>query len=91
VACATGGLLDLIQDDKTGILVTPGSVHELSRALRTLIDEPARANAIGDAGREFVRQRYAFERMVSSFEDLYSSGLRGRVTARAHEAKAAGI
>jgi L-malate glycosyltransferase len=91
VACATGGLLDLIQDDRTGILVPPGNVHALGAALRSLIEAPARANAMGDAAHEFVQQRYSFERMVSSFEDLYSSGLRGRMPARAHEAKAAGI
>jgi glycosyltransferase involved in cell wall biosynthesis len=91
IACATGGLLDLIEHDRTGILVPSGDVHALSGALRSLIEAPARADAIGDAAREFVHQRYAFERMVSSFEDLYASGLRGRVPAGAHEVKAAGI
>lgn len=91
IACATGGLLDLIEADRTGILVPPGNVEAMSRALRSLIDAPARAEAIGAAAREWVHQRYSFERMVASFDDLYSSGLRGRMPARTHEAKAAEI
>ena len=63
----------------------------MSRALRSLIDAPARAEAIGAAAREWVQQRYSFERMVASFDDLYSSGLRGRMPARTHEQEAAEI
>jgi L-malate glycosyltransferase len=91
VASATGGLLDLVQSGTTGILVPPGDAAALTAALRSLIDDPARARAMGESARQFVQQRYSFERMVASFEDLYSSGLRGRVAARTREAEAAGI
>ena len=91
VACAAGGLLDLIQHDTTGILVPPGDVGALATAVHALVQDPDRAQEMGDAARQFVQQRYSFERMVASFEDLYVSGLRGRVTARPREAEAAGI
>jgi glycosyltransferase involved in cell wall biosynthesis len=91
VASATGGLLDLVQPDTTGILVPPGDAGALAAALRSLVDDPARARAMGESARQFVQQRYSFERMVASFEDLYSSGLRGRVATRTREAEAAGI
>lgn len=85
VACAVGGLLDLIQDGTTGILVPPGDSGALATALRALIEDPTRAHAIGAAARRFVQQHYSFDRMVASFEDLYRSGLRGSVPARTAE------
>jgi L-malate glycosyltransferase len=91
VACAVGGLLDLIQDGKTGLLVPPGDSNALAAALGALVEDPPRAHAIGTAGRRLVQQRYSFDRMVGSFDDLYCSGLHGALPARTPEAEAAGI
>jgi glycosyltransferase involved in cell wall biosynthesis len=91
VACAVGGLLALIQDGSTGLLVPPADPDALGAALRSLVEHPARARALGAAARRCVRQRYSFDRMVASFEDLYCSGLRGHLPARTHEPEAAGI
>jgi glycosyltransferase involved in cell wall biosynthesis len=91
VASAVGGLLDLLEDGRTGLLVPPGDPEALAAALRSLIDAPDRAAAIGRAARADVQQRYSFDRMVSSFEQLYLSGLRASVSPAAREAEAAGI
>ena len=78
VACRVGGLLDLIDDGRTGLLVEPENPEALAAALRRC--SPIGAGAARARrtrrGRE-VRQRYSFERMVTSFEDLYLAGLRG--------------
>ena len=91
VASAVGGLLDLVQDGRTGLLVPPGDRDALIGSLRRLIGNPGRGAAMGRAARAEVQQRYSFDRMVSSFEHLYLSGLRSRVLPRAREAEAAGI
>ncbi len=91
VACAVGGLLDLVQDGRTGLLVPPDDSAALAAALRALADDPRRARAMGKAGRRLVQQRYSFDRMVGSFDDLYCSGLHGSLPARTHEPEAAGI
>ncbi len=63
VACASGGALDAVADGKTGILVPPGDDAALADALVALLSDPARAKALGDAGRrraaEFTWQRHA--------------------------------
>ena len=74
VASAVGGLLDLIDDGRTGVLVPPDDVTALAAALGDLIEDPARAAALGRAARDDAR-RYSFDRMVQSFEDLYFSEL----------------
>jgi glycosyltransferase involved in cell wall biosynthesis len=91
VASNVGGLRDLIQSGRTGVLVPPGNPEALAGALQSLIDNPAGAEAIGRAARHEVQQRYSFERMIASFEDLYLSGLRARVSARPHEPEAARV
>jgi len=91
VASAAGGLLDLVRDGRTGLLVPVGDPEALAAALRSLIESPERAAAIGRAARAEVQHRYSFDRMVSSFEQLYLSGLHASAAAEAGEAQAAGI
>ncbi len=91
VASGVGGLLDLIDDGRTGLLVPPGDPEALAARLRSLILDPAHAAALGHEARQAVRQRYDFDRMVAAFEQLYLSGLERRAPARAGGVQAAGI
>lgn len=91
VASATGGLLDLIEHGRTGLLFEPGNAHALADALASILTDGARAARLGDAARDDVTARYSFERMVRTFEDLYAAGLPARAHSRAHRAQAAGI
>ena len=75
VASATGGLLDLIDNGQTGLLVEPDNAPALAGAIESLVLSPARAAAMGAAARDEVTRRYSFDRMVRSFEDLYLSHL----------------
>jgi L-malate glycosyltransferase len=78
VASAVGGLLDLIEPERTGVLVPPGDSAALADAIDRLVSEPQRATRIGAAARQTVQTRYTFERMVQSFESLYLSQLEER-------------
>jgi glycosyltransferase involved in cell wall biosynthesis len=90
IASRVGGLLELIEDGKTGLLVAPDDPAALARAVESLIVSPARAESLGAAAREEVARHYSFDRMVREFEDLYASQLesagvpvRPRVSSRA--------
>ena len=91
VASAVGGLLDLIDDQRTGLLIEPGKPEALAHALRRLFTDRQFAAGLGDAARARIRQRYSFDRMVKSFEDLYLAGLPARSLSSAPSAHAAGI
>ena len=89
VASAVGGLLDLVDHGRTGLLVPPDDAEALAAALRCLLDDPARAIEMGRAAREEVRRRYSFDQMVESFEDLFLSALHRHASAGSHRVEAA--
>ena len=75
VASAVGGLLDLIDDGETGVLVRPDDPIALADAIESLILSPERAVALGASARDAVTRRYSFDRMVRAFEDLFLTHL----------------
>jgi glycosyltransferase involved in cell wall biosynthesis len=75
IANRVGGLLDLIEDGRTGVLVAQDQAAELATAIERLVLNPERAYALGSAARDEVARRYSFERMVAAFEDLYLTQL----------------
>ena len=91
VASAVGGLLDLIEHGRTGLLIEPGNPTALADALRQLLTNQTAAARIGEHARAHVQQRYSFERMVKAFEDLYLAGLPARSLSAARRAQAASI
>lgn len=75
VASAVGGLLDLVDHGRTGLLVPVDDAGAFAAAIDQLMADPARAARIGAAAREDVMNRYSFDRMVRAFEDLYLTHL----------------
>jgi L-malate glycosyltransferase len=75
VATRVGGIPEVISHGRTGILVPPDQPQALAAALIDLIEQPSRAAALGREARQFVHDRYSFERMVGAFERLYLSAL----------------
>jgi glycosyltransferase involved in cell wall biosynthesis len=50
VASRSGGLVDVVADGVTGLLVTPNDPAALAAGVRRLLDDPAQAEAMGAAG-----------------------------------------
>jgi len=61
VATPVGALPEYIQQGKTGYLVQPGDVEQLTDALTSLLSDPAKCRAFGRAGFEAVRHQYTWE------------------------------
>jgi glycosyltransferase involved in cell wall biosynthesis len=76
---------DVVQDGHTGLLVTPGSAEELSRALERVITDPALAAELGRRGKEAVEERFNWPQVVARVEEAYDAA-RARVAAAATRA-----
>ena len=61
VACAVGGIPEVVVDGVSGFLVAPGDRSTLERALRRLLIDAKLAERIGAAARETARLRFAPE------------------------------
>src|SRR5262245_33969105 len=83
VASAVGGILELIDDGRTGVLVPAGDPGALAHALCHVIADAPHTARLGEAARAEASARYSFDRMVGAFEQLYLSELarRGLVSA----------
>jgi glycogen synthase len=72
VASATGGILEVVVDGETGILVPPGEVEPLREALVALTGAPDRAAAMGRAGRRRVEERFSWTAVAAETAALYA-------------------
>lgn len=60
VAAAAGGVPEVVHDGETGLLVPFGDLDRLTAALGTLIENPDKARAMGEAGRTLVNTGYTW-------------------------------
>ena len=83
VASAVGGILELVEHGRTGLLAPAGDARALADRLMALMADPALGAAVGAAARAEAASRYSFDRMVAAFDTLYRSELtrRGRIRA----------
>ncbi len=75
VASAVGGILEVVEDGKTGLLVPPGRPDELAAAIRRLLDDPAGARAMGRAGRRRVEDTFAWASVAERTEQVYAEAV----------------
>ncbi|MEO1069005.1 MAG: glycosyltransferase family 4 protein, partial [Cyanobacteria bacterium J06638_6] len=73
VASASGGLLEVVQNGETGLLVPPGAVDALAQALLTILGDRALAEKMGQAGRKIALARYSEAVFVDQFIHQYET------------------
>jgi glycosyltransferase involved in cell wall biosynthesis len=71
VATSVGGVPEMLEDGRTGILVSPGDVESLTTALRRMLADPEAAAAMGAKAREAVARDYSREQMTLRLVDEY--------------------
>jgi glycosyltransferase involved in cell wall biosynthesis len=76
VASRTGGIVDVVDHDRSGVLVPPGSAPALAAALATLAADPGRRAAMGREARGVAVSRFderdVLERYRALFRELSS-------------------
>lgn len=77
VASRLGGIVDIIEDDRSGLLVPPGDRVALAQAMQRLVDDAVLRERLGAAAVQRVDQ-FAAARVLPRFEALYREVLEGR-------------
>lgn len=71
VATAVGGISEVVTSGTTGLLVPAGDVDALVYAVESLIRDPARRLALGQAARQRAREFFSADVIVPRYEELY--------------------
>jgi glycosyltransferase involved in cell wall biosynthesis len=69
IATRAGGVLEIISDGQTGLLVPPSDAPSLASAITALRDDFARARAIAERGAAHARANFTLAAMVRGVED----------------------
>ena len=75
VASAVGGILEVVEDGKTGLLVPPGHPEELAEALGRVLDNPALGRSLGQAGRRRVEAQFSWASVAERTEHIYADAI----------------
>ena len=75
VASRTGGIPELVEDGKTGILVPPGDARALADAIRLLLEHPSLRESMALHAPIVAQRRFSLERAAVDLYALVSSQL----------------
>jgi glycosyltransferase involved in cell wall biosynthesis len=77
VASATGGLLEIIADGETGLLVPPGDVKALAEAILALLGDGSRRRAMGVAARQRIERLFDLSKHIDVIAATYENVITG--------------
>ncbi len=81
VATGLDGILEVVEDGRTGLLVPHGDATALAEAIGRLVSDPALARRLGEAGKRTVETKFSQQAFEQSVERLYSGVFPGMTLA----------
>lgn len=77
IATNVGGVPEIIENEKTGLLIKPVKPDEIADALKTLINNPELAKTLAQNARQKILKEFSFEKMLQrtlmAYEDKTTS------------------
>jgi glycosyltransferase involved in cell wall biosynthesis len=73
VATPVGGIPDLICSGENGLLVSPGDIDGLARAIVSLLTNPVLSSSIGNAGFAYIERFHSIDHVCALLHGIYSS------------------
>jgi len=73
VASRLPGLMDIVQDGETGVLINAGDQVSLARQTRKLLDDPDRRRQMGEAGRYRVQEHFSLSSLARAYTKVYQA------------------
>jgi len=76
VASRVGGISEIIDSERTGILTAPNDAFALANAVIRLFEEPDRAQRMGRQARREVQRRFTWDRAAENYLKVYKEVIR---------------
>jgi glycosyltransferase involved in cell wall biosynthesis len=71
IASQIGGIPEVVEDRKTGILFEPEDTESLSKAITSLLKDIQKRKQMGEAGHTRATQKFSAKVMAENYEKLY--------------------
>lgn len=71
VATRGGGTSEIVEDHKTGLLVSPSSPEELAFMVNRLLDDDELRIGMGISGKERIKKMFSIEEMTGKYVSVY--------------------
>ena len=75
ISTPLGGVTDIVQHDSTGLLVPPNDASALAAAITLLATNPAIAERLGTAGRDYALSHFSWTAVLAQWRALYAGVL----------------
>ena len=75
IATRVGGIVDIVQDGDTGILVPPQNSQAIADAIEHLLDHPDDAQRFGEKGCDWGSKQFGWDQIMDRWIELYQSSL----------------
>jgi glycosyltransferase involved in cell wall biosynthesis len=72
IATRSGGTDEIVEDQRTGFLISPFNVTELVEKMRILINDAELRSKMGQAGKERIQKCFSIDKMVNKFISVYN-------------------
>ncbi len=72
VATNTGGSLELIKDNETGLLYESGNIESLKEKLKTLYESPEMRGTLGESARVWAQDRFTPQRYANEMHNVFN-------------------
>ena len=73
IATNVGGIPELIEHEKTGILVQSENSNELKIAINNLLNNPELQNHLSDNAYKFIKENFVWEKLLQKYLNFYNS------------------
>ena len=78
IATSAGGIVDIVTDDDTGLLVPPGDAAALAGAINKAMNEPELMARIARRGTAFAERAFGWDAIVSALRSVYETAVNNR-------------
>ena len=75
LASNLGSMADIIKDDETGLLFTPGDAEDLASKAKWLLENPLKAQALGNNARRTFLEKYTAEQNYAELIAIYEDAM----------------
>lgn len=78
IASDVGGIPDIVEHERTGLLVPPGDQVALSSAIESMVRNPEWARGMAERGRRLALDRFGWDRVIEGTNRVYRSAIEAR-------------